>query len=139
MVLNFGHLDSTYIMAFIKYRMMIQHTKCSYIECKQKDLHLLLKSDPKLFWKSFKGKYDSTLPLHHNKQQIIAPYCTPYDKLSMSILFQNSTSLSFSEMGNIWALMRDLANHKARYIHMLKHELLEWVGNDLYESITRAI
>ena len=53
MVLNSSHLHNTSKMAFKKYHMLILHKNCSYLERKQKELHLLLKSDPNLIWKSF--------------------------------------------------------------------------------------
>ena len=60
MVFNSSHLNKTSIMAFKKYHMMIQYKKCSYLECKQKEPHLLLKSNSRIFWKSFEEKYDLT-------------------------------------------------------------------------------
>ena len=40
-------------------------------------------------------------------------------------------------MGEIWAHMKELANHKAGDIHGLKPKLLKWVANDLSEPITK--
>jgi hypothetical protein len=53
MVLNPSHPKKMYKMASKKYCMIIWHKKRSHLEHKQKDLHLLLESDPKILWKSF--------------------------------------------------------------------------------------
>ena len=52
---------------------MIQHKKYSYFERKQMELHLLLKSDPILFGKSFKEKDNRIIQL--TPQEAI-DYCT---------------------------------------------------------------
>ena len=38
---------------------------------------------------------------------------------------------------DIWANMKDLANHKARNIHALQLEFMKWAALDLCEPITR--
>ena len=53
------------------------------MERKQKELHLLLKSDPKLFWKSFEEKDDSTLSF---TPQEVVDYCTKLYTLGQSII-----------------------------------------------------
>ena len=53
-------------MALKKHRMMIPHKKLSYLEHKQKDLHLLLKCDPKLG--ALKKKMIQPFNVCHKKQ-----------------------------------------------------------------------
>ena len=62
--------------------MIIRHKKYSHMEHKQKDLHLLLKSDPWLFWKSFEEKYNLTLLF---TPQEAVDYCTKLYTSSQSI------------------------------------------------------
>ena len=56
-----------------KYCMMIRYKKHSYLEHKRKELHLLLKSDPNLFWKSFEEIDEPTLPFTPHEA---VGYCT---------------------------------------------------------------
>ena len=104
MVLNSSHSVNTSRIAFKKYHIMIRHKKCSYLERKQKELHLLLKSDPKLFWKSFEEKDDSTLPF--TPQEAI-DYCTKLYTSGQSIndhFVPNIQLPNVFTKGEIWAI-----------------------------------
>ena len=136
-VLNSSHSVSTSRIAFKKYRTMIRHKKRSYLERKQKELHLLLKRDPKLFWKSFEEKDDLTLPF---TPQEAVDYCTKLYTSGQSIndhFVPNTQLPNVFTKGEIWATMKDLANHKASDIHGLKPKFLKWAANDLCEPITK--
>ena len=116
---------------------MIRHKKHFYLECKHKDLHLLLNSDPRLFWKSCEEKLDSTLPF--TPQEAI-DYCTKLCALGQIINDHFVPTIELPNVfkeGEIWAHMKDLTNHKAEDIHGLEHELLKWAINDLCEPIIK--
>jgi hypothetical protein len=96
-----------------------------------------LSNDPKLFWKSFEGKDDSTLPITpqeaiHNCTKLYTSCQSINDRIVPTIQL-----LDVFIEGGIWAHMEDLANHKAKEICGLKRELQKRVANDLYEPISK--
>ena len=112
MMLNLSHSNKMYIMAFKKHHMMIMHKNRSHLERKQKDLHLLLKNDPKLFWKRFEEKVNLTFSL---KPQEVIDYCTKLYTSSQSIngyFVPTIQLLHVLKKGEIEAHMKDLAIHK---------------------------
>lgn len=48
----------------------------------------------------------------------------------------NAQFLDVFTIGSVWAIMKDLANHKAWDIYRLKSKFLKWVANHLCELIT---
>ena len=85
-----------------------------------KDVHLLLKSDPKLFWKSFEEKDDSTITF---TPQRAIDYCTKLYTSGQGINDHFVPAIQLPDIftkQEIWAHMTDLANHKAKDIHGFK-------------------
>ncbi len=73
--------------------------------------------------------------LHHKKAIY---YCTKLYTSSHNIIdvfVPNIQRHDVFTIGEIWAQIKDLANHKANDIHGLKPEFLEWVANALCEPI----
>ena len=117
MVLNSSHANKMYTMAHKKYHMIVRYKKRSYLEHKQKELHLIFKRNPKLFWKSFKENDDSTLPF---MPQEAIDYCTKLYTSHQSINDRFVPTIQLLDVfakREIWAHMKDLANHKVRDIH----------------------
>jgi hypothetical protein len=98
-------------IAFKKYCMTKKH---SHLECKQKD-YLLLMSDPKLFWKSFEEKDESTLPITPQKAIDTTQKYTPCDKVSMIILSQTLNFQMFLHKGNMGHYERSSKPQGMRY------------------------
>ena len=107
--------------------MIIQHKKHFHLERKQEELYLLLQNDPKLFWKGFEEKDDSTLPF--TPQEAMDYYTKLYtSRQSINDHFVSNTQFpNVFTKREIWAIMKYLGDHKARGIHGLKLEFLKWV------------
>ena len=112
-ILDYGHLNDTLKTILKKYCRMIQYKKCYDLERKQRELHLLLKSDPKLCCKSFEEKDDLTLPF---TPQIVVDYCTLWQ--SVIDHFVSNIQLLDVFLVGVWLHMKGLPNHNDDDIYM---------------------
>lgn len=131
---NSCHLQNTSRMAFKENCMVIRHKKWPYLECKHK-WHHLLKSDPKLLWISFEEDYYQNPPIYARRSSWLlhksVHHMTKYQRTFGFLMFWRT-----GKYGSIWKTWQIT---RPGDIHGLKLELLKWVANDMWESITKSL
>ena len=78
-------LDNTSKITFKQYCTMIKLKKYSYIERKQKELHLLLKNDQILFGMSFEEKKQLDHAIDTTRSNILLQKNSPHDQITWII------------------------------------------------------
>lgn len=117
--------------------MIIWHKKRSYLEHKQKELLYIFcqKGTQSCFRRALKEMI-WRFHLHDKKQDYCTKLCTLGQSISIHII-PNAQLPNVFTKGQVWTIMKKLANYKAADIHGLNLEFLIWVENDLYEAITK--
>lgn len=117
-----SHSNNTSMMAFKKHYMMILYNKCSYLERKQKELHLLLKKWPKIILEEvWRTCWSEPLIYATRSSRLFHKMLHHMTKYHWSFCSQHSTSSCFHNRGNM-SHMKDLANHKVGDIHRMKSD-----------------